>query len=60
MSDKRTDWINTRMQQLPEEEGVARARAKLLSYRCPECGKHKDMHNDEKCLMRFEEAELCA
>jgi hypothetical protein len=48
------------MQQLPEEEGVARARAKLLSYRCPECGKHKDMHNDEKCLMRFEEAEVCA
>ena len=61
--DKRDNWVNERMKSLlinDEDDGqYTRANAALEANYCPTCKKHKDMHNDEKCNMRFEEAELC-
>jgi hypothetical protein len=42
--DKRTgrdQWINARMRKLLAEDF------------CPTCGKHKVLHDDKKCTMRF-------
>ena len=39
--DAQENWINIRM------------RALLADDFCPECGKHKRMHDDKKCLMRW-------
>lgn len=46
--DAQENWINIRM------------RALLADDFCPECGKHKRMHDDKKCLMRWtsEEEEI--
>lgn len=41
MSDEQNDWIVTRMRKL------------LASDFCPRCGKHKALHDNETCNMRF-------
>lgn len=56
LSDERTNWINERMKKLLLSDlGYSRANTALEAHFCPSCKKHKDIHDDVKCSMRFEE-----
>lgn len=50
LTDERDMWVNVRMRRLLAEDF------------CPACGKHRVLHDDKACSMRFvkEEEEVVA
>ena len=54
--DLEVNWANTRMRQvLLNDVGYTYANARLKSNYCPKCTKHRMVHDDNACNMRYEE-----
>ena len=54
--DLEVNWANTRMRQvLLNDVGYTYANARLKSNYCPKCTKHRMVHDDNTCNMRYEE-----
>ncbi len=54
--DLEINWANTRMRQvLLNDVGYTYANARLKSNYCPKCTKHRMVHDDNACNMRYEE-----
>ena len=52
--DLEVNWANTRMRQvLLNDVGYTYANARLKSNYCPKCTKHRMVHDDNACNMRY-------